>query len=280
MRLEKIEIAIEFDLKIEDDALAFLEYQLGKLDDDIDDIAKSLALLDEQTESYLNKSETYTKGIRDILTEVGASEEQIAAFMAGNSSALDGLTFTEAQMDLLLEYRDGLLETNEALLEMRNTVFEKVVEAFEKMNEELDKSAEKFDFFNSLLSSYKDIIDIVGKDTLGIADEMMESLGKASVNNATNSVAAARSILEANERALAEARAAYANATTEEDKEKWLETIETIEESTREAQENLMSSWTDALQTAADEFEASMERITDAFGEALAGAAGSLDSLQ
>ena len=280
MRLEKIEIAIEFELKIEDDTLVFLEYQLGKLDDDIDDVAKSLALLGEQTEAYLNKSETYTKGIRDILTEVGASEEQIAAFMAGDSSALDGLQFTEAQMDLLLEYRDGLLETNEALLEMRNTVFEKVTEAFEKMNEELDKSAEKFDFFNSILSSYKDIIDIVGKDTLGIADEMMESLGKASVNNATNSVAAARAILEANERALAEARAAYANATTEEDKEHWLEVIETVEESTREAQENLMSSWTDALQTAADEFEASMERITDAFGEALAGAAGSLDSLQ
>jgi len=58
------------------------------------------------------------------------------------------------------------------------------METFDSFNEKLQTSVDVFDHYNSVLESYKNIVDIVGEDRLGISDEFMNSLNQASIDNA------------------------------------------------------------------------------------------------
>ena len=67
---------------------------------------------------------------------------------------------------------------------------------------------------------------------------------------------------------------------TDEDKKKWQEQIDTIENKYREVESSFMSSWEEALQSAADTWKASVDNIIEDFSKKLAGTAGSLALLR
>ena len=57
-----------------------------------------------------------------------------------------------------------------------------------------------------MLENYKNIINIVGKDMLGISDETMSNLSKAQIANANNIIRATKAQLEANNSTLEKMR--------------------------------------------------------------------------
>jgi len=85
-------------------------------------------------------------------------------------SVLDGKQLTNAQVSALTEYQEALWEANEELNNIGDTVHEKVVAAVEEMNSKLDEQSESISHNNSLLENYRNIIDLVGQDALGISD--------------------------------------------------------------------------------------------------------------
>jgi len=41
------------------------------------------------------------------------------------------------------------------------------------MNEELEECLDKIDHLNTMIDSYRDLLDLAGRDALGINDELM-----------------------------------------------------------------------------------------------------------
>jgi hypothetical protein len=108
---------------------------------------------------------------------------------------------------------------------------ESIVEAFEDMNEEMQYQADRIDHLTGVLSSYREIIGLIGEDTAGISDEIMEGLNQSIVKASTDALRTAKATYEMNKKALADAQEERAKAEAEgrtEDVEMWDETIKTI----------------------------------------------------
>jgi ABC-type dipeptide/oligopeptide/nickel transport system ATPase subunit len=56
------------------------------------------------------------------------------------------------------------------LLELRQTMQDKVLEVFDKWQEKLNSTMSTIEHYSSVLEHFKNIIDIVGKDSLGLND--------------------------------------------------------------------------------------------------------------
>jgi phage regulator Rha-like protein len=72
------------------------------------------------------------------------------------------------------------------LITWTDDIKDTVIEAFDEMGEAYDESANKLDHYNKILTTYENIIGLVGKDTLGISDSVFGELTQAQVDNAVN----------------------------------------------------------------------------------------------
>lgn len=290
LALEKVQYIVELKIDVAEDSLEYLEYLLGKLNDDAYDAAEAMALLGKQAEESMKKIEAYQEGIRGIFenhVENGDIDAgQMEAFLDGDESAIEALSkmsLTEEEVQTLREWRSALLQENETLMELRKEVRDKVIPAFEELTGELDKQIEKIEHLQSVTESYRNIIDIVGKDYLGITNEMMSALNQAQVDMAINNLTSTKAKLNGMKNARAEAQAALEEAISDDNEDLikfWQDTLEEIDEDIRSAEQDYMTSWEEALQEAARIFEESVSASLEKFTDALAGEMKSLDALQ
>ena len=281
LELEKIQYAVELKINIAEDSLALLEHQLDNIEDDAFKAADAIRLLGEKTELLYDEMEANKKGLMDILQQQGMNFADMESILAGDMTSLDGKIFTENQIDAIKEYRDNLLDLNAQMEEVRKSVEEKVMETFDAWHEKLETGVDTLDHYESVLSSYKNMVDIVGKDALGISDGFMDSLGAATMSNAIDQVKAAKAAQAAIENAKMTAQAAYDAAVEKGDeasKKMWEETLNNLNEEAQSAQEDMLSAWEDALSTLADLFSEKVERIVDNFNKSVY-AFGGLDGL-
>lgn len=282
LALEKIEYQVEIQIKLEDAELQNLEYQLEHLDSSVDDLATKLALLGKTADVQLDKITAYENGVKEVFAGV-LSDEDISKLLSGDNSVLEGINLTENQVAALEEWRDGLYDANNALIELRTTMQESIIEAFEDMNEEMQYQADRIDHLTGVLSSYREIIGLIGEDTAGISDEIMEGLNQSIVKASTDALRTAKATYEMNKKALADAQEERAKAEAEgrtEDVEMWDETIKTIQEQTEESQADMLDLWQTALDEAATAFEDSVDRAIKAAEKALSGMYGSFEKMQ
>lgn len=285
-KLAKISYEIEIDTRLAENEIAYLEYQFEKLDDTTNDTALSLQNLGKQAEQNLKKIAANQRSIKDTLELSGFSEQEIDALLNGSSdisSILKDKALTDEQISMLEEYRDSLMDTNTIMLELRQTIHDELIEAFEEMNEEMDYQMESIDHLSDMLQNYRDIIDLVGHENLGISDTVLAEMSRANVENTRAALQAQRNILDANKAALADAEAALARArieNQEEDIKLWEETVKTLSEKVSAGEEELMSRWQSSLQAAADALSDAVDQIMKTFEKAMSGLAESFDALQ
>ena len=270
--LEEVQYEVELKLNVSDDSLQLIEFQLNMLEDNAFKAAEAIEYQTEQAEILYDKMQANEQGLRDILATSDMSVSEIEQLLAGDTSVLDGHTFTEAQIEAIREYRDNLLDLSEELQEVREEVQERLLDAFDEWNEELDEGIEKFDHYNSIMENYKNMIEIVGKEYLKIDNKALGNLDQAMVENNINRVKATKDALDALTDTEIRARQAYEDAVArgnENDIQYWKETLETIGDEVESAEEEMMQAWEDALQAAADAFEAAVESAIENFEKAL-----------
>ena len=269
LQLEKIQYAIELKLNIAEDGLAVLEYQMGKIEDNAFKAAEAIGLFSKKAELLYDQMVADREGLNDILGQQ-LSQAEIIQFYNGDMSVLEGKTFTEDQIDAIKDYRDNLLDLNEEFDDIRENIEEQVMEVFDAWNEKLEQGIDKLDHYGNVLESYKNIIDIVGKDTLGLSDAFMATLNQSSIDNAINKVTATKKSYETMidvqsqaEQALEEAKARNDEASIK----MWEENLQSITEEAQSAREDMLSAWEDALDGIAEQFEATVERVVDIFNK-------------
>lgn len=263
LALEKIQYTVEFKIEGLEDTLKEIEFLMQEVENDAFAAATSIALAGQQANNTLQQINVNSQGIKDVE----------AALEAGTIATEDGI-------EQLREYRDELIDLNSELLELRETVKEELTEAFEAWNEKLEDNVSILEHCTALLDGYKSIIDLIGKDMLGISDEVISALNQAKLSNANDIITSTRAQLEANNAVLADYRAKRASARTDEERADWDEQIKLAEEKSRELEETLQESLEAGLEAAIGVFEGTVDQIADNFSKAVSGIADSLSELQ
>jgi hypothetical protein len=136
------------------------------------------------------------------------TDEEVDRLLGGDMSVLQGKELTSNQIKALREYRDNIYETNQELQKYADSINEKVVEYFKAANEKLERQGELLERNQKILENYRNIIDLVGADNLGISSEVISRMNQQMVKNADASLQYARIMRDQTKAAYEEAAAA------------------------------------------------------------------------
>ena len=153
---------------------------------------------------------------------------------------------------------------------------------FEDIADYYDNISEKFDNMSNTVKHYRNVVDLVGKETLKINDETLTEMNKTEQALANAGVKNSRAKYDkiAEDRAKAEAGLADAIAKGDEAAQaKWKNTLKEIDSMEQEALQEMNDSWAAALEVAAQILEDNTQRIMDSFAKSMAGIYGSFDRM-
>lgn len=269
--LEQVQYSVEVKLDIPDDKIKFLEYRLGRIDDDAFKSIEAVTLLTKKADEVYKKIQINKEALNDVL-KLSLSVGEITQLLAGDTSVLAGKSFTEEQINAIKEYRDNLLDLNSELDDVRETIEDKVMEAFDAWKEKVDAGISSIEHYGNILGSFRNIIDIVGKDTLGISNTFMNNLAQGTVDNAINKLEGTKKAYETIVKAREEASNKLAEAEARKDDasaKMWKDTLDQINEEIQSSSEEMMSAWEDALSGIAEQFENTMNDLIDTFNNSI-----------
>ena len=283
---EQVTYEIEIKLDLQEDEIKRLDHLFERIDDDAFAAADAIGLLGQKTQAALNQAATYAEGITGILDLHGLDADTINGVLEGKISVndiKDQYGFSDDDIAKLREYSDGLMDVNNDLLSFRETIQEKVLETFEAWNEEIDKGVSKIEHLSAVLDAYSNIVDLVGKSTLGIDDDFIVNLSKAKTENAQNAFKAQNDKYNASVAARNRAEAEYLKALESDDEEtinSWKTTLEELDAAVNETHESMLSSWQSALEAAQEQFAKTVEETVSIYESALSGLFKNLEDLQ
>lgn len=278
--LEQVQYSVEVKLDIPDDKIKFLEYRLERIDDDAFKSIEAITLLTKKADEVYKKIQINKEALNDVL-KLSLSVGEITQLLAGDTSVLAGKSFTKDQINAIKEYRDNLLDLNSELDDVRENIEDKVMEAFDAWKEKVDAGISSIEHYGNILGSFRNIIDIVGKDTLGISNTFMNNLAQGTVDNAINKLEGTKKAYETIVKAREEASSKLAEAEARKDDasaKMWKDTLDQINEEIQSSSEEMMSAWEDALSGIAEQFENTMNDLIDTFNNSIY-SPGGLDAL-
>ena len=286
LQLEKVQYSIEVQLDVPDSAIKVLEYKIGKLDDSAFDAVSTIGLLSKQMDEVNKKIKINRQGLEDVL-KLTEGQIIVSDVLQGNMSSLykDGqlvVNLTNDQVEAIKEYRDNLLDLNSELDDLRSNIEDKVMDTFSAWTDKLSKGTSSVEHYGNVLASYKNIIDTIGKDTLGITNSFLDNLAQATVTNAIDQLKSTKNAYDSVLKAKGEAEKAFEEAKANGDKESqkfWEDTLLEINEQVQSSNEEMMSSWENTLTTITDQFENTLNNLTDSFNNSVYQMGGGLNGL-
>ena len=294
---EMLQYTIEFKIEADDSILSYLDYMKNKIEnfnDGVHDAVEMLATLNDEASTLMNKSSIYNRAIDDTLSHYlsnkGMEESDIQAlidrFKSNNMSESDMSTLedmTEAEYQYLLELKDNLLEINNSLIENMSAVVETIRNSFSKIAEDLDKATRPIERAASALENYVAIIDIIGRDALGVTDAIATELDNAAIAVAHSATIAAKAKVDTLQNERDEVQRLYDEAMAQgltEMAYKWKIVLEEMDEEIAAATDDFNSKWQEELTKAREAFENTVERIKQSMLDAFAGFIGSWSVLK
>ena len=286
-KLEKIEYKLKYLNKLIDQDLEYLDYMIDQLDKDMYKTADVLDLMGQKMGDVLEQANNEREAIASILEGHGLDEDQVQAFLDGQLDVATVLEqvgqLTEEEINDLQQHQSKLLDYNKTLIQIREESYEKIAESISEFNDQIERQIDIIKDLDGVMNHYKNIVDIVGKDVLGVTDDMLAEMDQLSVLAAQSALEISTDQMNKNKEILEDLyqqRRDMAETASEEDLRLMDEQIQEQEDIVRGLTESWASSWEDALQVAETAFKNSLDRVTDAFSAAMAGSLGNLDNLQ
>lgn len=294
---EMLQYTIEFKIEADDSILSYLDYMKNKIEnfnDGVHDAVEMLATLNDEASTLMNKSSIYNRAIDDTLSHYlsnkGMEENDIQAFIdrfkSNNMSESDMSMLedmTEAEYQYLLELKDNLLEINNSLIENMSAVVETIRNSFSKIAEDLDKATRPIERAASALENYVAIIDIIGRDALGVTNAIATELDNAAITVAHSATIAAKAKVDTLQNERDKVQRLYDEAMAQgltEMAYKWKIVLEEMDEEIAAATDDFNSKWQEELTKAREAFENTVERIKQSMLDAFAGFIGSWSVLK
>ena len=291
--ITKITYVVELKVDVADRDIALLQDYLEDIGDKADGACDAIANFGNQLEKVLEKTDAYTQGVADILQHADADEDLIDSILNHTfdendwdevlSIGQDGKGLNEEEIQYLKDAADALLSHNQELRELREQALEKTSEAFEEFNEQLDRGVVKIEHLTTVTQTYRDVLDIVGKDVLDRNGKLTDALNKQTYNIQRNHTHALQSQLDFIDTALEKAKGLYDEAVQNGYNQKTLESlkadVEKYEDERQATYEEWLDSWKEECQIAKDYYEDTLNQILQDFEDAVAGQFKNLSGL-
>ena len=279
--LEIIAKGVELKIKVDDADLQYLEFLLEQIGEGADRALDRMSNFSWQLEDNMNKIDKYQEGLDKVLEHAGLDYQDLL------NGDIDGIgTFNEEDLSKVEEYRDGLIACGEQLLELRKTILEEVSAAFDEFNSDLDRAIDRVDHLRRFTETYKNILDIVGKDVVDPTGRTTNMLARTAFTQAQANANALQTQLDMQLSAIDDYNRTIANLQSDNRYGEHDDTIKEFKNQLKEAedayaatQEEWLGAWEETVQAAADIYEATMLQIIEDFGKSISGLAGSLEEL-
>ena len=291
--LEQVVYRVEYLNELIELSTDYLDYLIEKLDEDMYDTAETVAKMGEKASNILEQVNNIQQGIFDALTDknnhpkLNAHKEIIEEYLKGERDLQDVLNnigqLTDKEQEQLREWMGQLIDYNKELRKTQKEAYDKIIESIEEFNDKIERQQDIVNDTAGVMEHYANVIDIIGKDTLGISDAMMNALNDLQVTGAQANLTIATNQLNQNKAILAEIQKNLEEARergTEADIKHFEEALEQQEDIVRGLAEEWASAYEDALKSAQDAFTNGVKLATEAFDKAVSGSIGSLDKLQ
>lgn len=285
-QLAEIEYKVQLKIDVEDTQLKYLEFLLNNLDDDLTDTIEKVGVLENKFNSSLNKLDAYKQGISDIFANHGLDGKDIIEQMQNGKldvNKLADLDLTESEVETLKSYYEGILDESQNLIDIQKEIMDQMMASFDAYVDKIQEGIDKLDTLTSITEHYKNIIDIVGKDTLGISDDLYKQIGRTTIDIAKRQVETNRALLDAMTASRDEAQRALDDAIaagkSEETIKQLQDVVDQMNAAVLDQTDTFMQAWEDALQTIKDKFDETIEASCQKFADTMAGLAGSAENL-
>lgn len=286
--LELTDIKVVLKVDVAEDKLAFMEYLLGKIEDNAYKVADAMGYLGQETSAAMDKIIAYRQGIDEIMRrrmDINDDGKLMDAFYNGTITAADlvGLGFTQDDIDKIREYRDGLIEAMETLNEMRTNALDKLVDSFDSFNEQLEGQTATLEHHVSVLEAYKDIVDLIGTHNILQGRQILAQLNNAQLGAVRAQLGESKNVYDTLLAQRDEYKRAMEDAViagNEEAARLWQQRLVDINDTVNSAKETYLSNFQDALDTAIDIFSDSVELAAEDFDKLLSPIYNTIDALQ
>lgn len=285
-KLAIIQGKIDIQLQISDSDQKIIDFMMDNLEDSAADVAKKFELLGKTMSNTMSNAESSAKGIEELLKLSGLSLQEVMNMTSEELyAALDATNMTKEQMEMIEEGVDNLISYSAELKETYESISDILIAAFEKSNEELDKSIEKLEYMKSIADSFYNIIDLAGKDALGIDRDLLTEIRETQFAIGYDQLSVQKSQLEQNTAMLKDAEAKLNAAinnpkATEAEIKELQETYDEIAARVREDQQTYLDTLATGLEDAAALFQQKMDNTIGAFEDAMTGIYGTFEGLQ
>lgn len=296
LQLEAIQYEVEYKIDMSDFNLKNIEFQLENLTDAIGDLAEKFVFLGKSIEESEKKASNAKTAIEQTLQTAGLSYDEVMNAAANGTldQLLANTNLTETQINNLKTNIETMQSSVSDMQNYYDQYSDAIVASFEDMNKEFEKSIENISHLTSLVEGYRNMIDLVGKDALGLSDELLEKLSEAQYSMANNNITLVKEQLAMNKKSLETAgvelekakEEARKRGVSEEDLAKdsavkeLQEAYDQMLNKVREGELSLQEATTAALKARLKLFEDEVTTIMNRFEKAMSGKYGSFAMLQ
>ena len=280
--LEKITHMIDVWDDYYDRELKYLDFLLNQIGDGADRALDRMGNYTEKMGRTFDKIDNFQEGIEETLDHMGLS---LSDLEDGFNKVFDGDNWTK-DIDALKNYQDSLISLGNELLELRRTLLEEVSAAFDEFNSDLDRAVDGVDHLRRFTETYKNILDIVGKDVIDPTGRTTNMLARTAFTQAQANANALQTQLDMQLSAIDDYNRTIANLQADNRYGEHDDIIKEFKNQLKEAedayaatQEEWLRAWEETVQAAADIYEATMLQIIEDFGKSISGLAGSLEEL-
>lgn len=259
---EELEYTIEVNVRVNDQALKLLEFQLEHIKDDAYEAAEAIQKMGEQFDTYGKNVQVHKDALMGWFEKKGITDQSIIdAFIAGNAQPLmnTGIKFNDKDITFLENALSGMMDGYEGMKGAYDSAFEAMDNTFAKVNEEFDSLTDVLEHSKSVLESFTNINELVGAEITGLTDEVITGIFDSQQEIANKEIKVAEAKLIKNREMLATAQAEREKAQTDEDRKKWDESIAHYEQEVRASEQ----AWLQALQTGLEAANARREQAVN-----------------
>ena len=197
------------------------------------------------------------------------------AFLNGTLSA-DELaaklnTLTEAEKEQLYNWSSQLMQLVDNMEQVEQAIQDQLLKSFDDFTEKIDEQTNRLSTLNQIMSSYIEIAKLVGKENLGVSNELMKQMRQSTIDLSTQQINIIRKEYEA---AKEELDKLIATPGVEP------ETIAQAKQRVSEIYTNLLSQTQETVSAIQQMFADTMQDIADDFSKRMGGLYGSISELQ
>lgn len=279
-QMEALTYKVQYKIEIEQDDLSYIDFYSSSIKDSYSMMYTYLELVGSKINEMSGQMAIYQSGYEDLIAFADSDPMQLWA-----TQGVEGI-LTAEQIETARSYRDSMIDLYQSAVAARKEIEEQVLRTFDKWNDKINKNITDISRFTDMLAQFKDIINIVGKETLGLSDAFMKTFEQNSINQSMDNIAASRSqyenlaktyeqsqskLLEAQQR-LEAAKASGDEgviATAERDVEYWESIANKTQEEMQSAEDTMLTTLNHTLTMISEQFLNAITQAVDDFNDSI-----------